>query len=54
MANARFAGKQFHYGGSSFCLLFSKGVDARGFPAEQEHNVPVRAELARVKPAKGT
>lgn len=46
---------QFHYGGSSFCIMFSKGVDVRGFPTEQEHNVPVRAELARVKPKeKGT
>lgn len=45
---------QFHFGGSTHCLFFRKGVDVSGFPTEQEHNVPVRGELARVRPTKGT
>lgn len=37
----------FHFGGSTHCLLFRKGVDVTGFPEPGlEHNVPVRSELA--------
>ncbi|KAL8738519.1 MAG: hypothetical protein Q9181_000678 [Wetmoreana brouardii] len=40
----------FHFGGSTHCLVFRKGVQVEGFPeAGREHNVPVRGELARVK-----
>ena len=40
----------FHFGGSTHCLLFRKGVDLVGFPPPHpEHNVPVRSELARLK-----
>lgn len=40
----------FHFGGSSHCLLFRKGVQVGGFPEPgQDHNVPVRSEVAAVK-----
>ena len=41
----------FHFGGSTHCLLFRKGVDVQGFPEKgtREHNVPVRSQLAVVK-----
>ena len=40
----------FHFGGSTHCLLFRKGVDIHGFPEPgREHNVPVRGELAIVR-----
>ncbi|KAK5019210.1 hypothetical protein LTR16_000748 [Cryomyces antarcticus] len=40
----------FHFGGSTHCLLFRKGVDVRGFPEPgRDHNVPVRGELGVVK-----
>lgn len=40
----------FHFGGSSHCLIFRKGVDVQGFPEPgKDHNVPVRSELAVVK-----
>lgn len=40
----------FHFGGSTHCLMFRKGVEVEGFPELQpEHNVAVRSELARVK-----
>jgi phosphatidylserine decarboxylase len=40
----------FHFGGSSHCLLFRKGVQVEGFPeAGQANNVPVRGKLATVK-----
>lgn len=40
----------FHFGGSSHCLLFRKGVQVGGFPeAGKDHNVPVRSALAVVK-----
>ena len=40
----------FHFGGSTHCLLFRKGVDVQGFPKPgMEHNVPVRSQLAVVK-----
>ncbi|KAI4950984.1 hypothetical protein J4E86_007493 [Alternaria arbusti] len=41
----------FHYGGSTHCVIFRKGVELEGFPDTQnaEHNVPVRAKLATLK-----
>ena len=40
----------FHFGGSTHCLVFRKGVNVHGFPKSGgEYNVPVRSELARVK-----
>ncbi len=41
----------FHYGGSTHCLLFEKGVDVYGFPDTEspEYNFPVRSKLAVVK-----
>lgn len=39
----------FHFGGSTHCLLFRKGVLLEGFPeVGREANVPVRGELCRV------
>ena len=41
----------FHFGGSTHCLLFRKGVNVHGFPKPgREHNVPVRSKLAVVSP----
>ncbi|KOS17012.1 Phosphatidylserine decarboxylase proenzyme 3 [Escovopsis weberi] len=43
----------FHFGGSSHCLLFRKGVDISGFPAlGRTDNVPVRGQLAVVGPSR--
>ena len=40
----------FHFGGSTHCLMFRKGVELEGFPeAHPEHNIPVRSALAKVK-----
>lgn len=40
----------FHYGGSSHCLLFRKGVEIDGFPEQgRQENVPVRSRLAVVR-----
>ena len=40
----------FHFGGSSHCLLFRKGVKVEGFPeVGREPNVPVRSQVAVVK-----
>jgi phosphatidylserine decarboxylase len=40
----------FHFGGSTHCLLFRKGVNVGGFPdTNREHNVPVCGELAVVR-----
>lgn len=40
----------FHFGGSSHCLLFRKGVKVDGFPEiGRKENVPVRGHLAVVK-----
>ena len=41
----------FHYGGSTHCVIFRKGVELEGFPDTQnaQHNVPVRSKLAVVK-----
>ncbi|KAF7715891.1 Uncharacterized protein PECH_005772 [Penicillium ucsense] len=37
----------FHFGGSTHCLLFRKGVNVSGFPEPgMEENVPVRSHLA--------
>ncbi|EIN08622.1 hypothetical protein PUNSTDRAFT_103509 [Punctularia strigosozonata HHB-11173 SS5] len=39
----------FHFGGSTMCCVFRKGVRLEGFPQPgQAHNVPVRAQLAKV------
>jgi len=40
----------FHFGGSSHCLVFRKGVHLEGFPEiGREDNVPVRGKVATVK-----
>jgi phosphatidylserine decarboxylase len=40
----------FHFGGSSHCLLFQKGVKVEGFPeVGRKENVPVRGKLAVLK-----
>lgn len=40
----------FHFGGSSHCLLFRKGVDVSGFPEiGGKNNHPVRSKVAVVK-----
>ena len=40
----------FHFGGSSHCVLFRKGIDVQGFPEPgREKNVPVRGLLAVVR-----
>ncbi len=40
----------FHFGGSTHCLMFRKGVDVQGFPQPgRQHNVPVRSEICRLK-----
>lgn len=39
----------FHFGGSSHCLLFRKGVHLSGFPnTSRRDNLPVRSQLAVV------
>ncbi|KAL4914766.1 Phophatidylserine decarboxylase-domain-containing protein [Aspergillus aurantiobrunneus] len=39
----------FHFGGSTHCLLFRKGVQVEGFPApDLQRNVPVNSQLAVV------
>jgi phosphatidylserine decarboxylase len=40
----------FHFGGSTHCLLFRKGVKVEGFPEiGSNENVPVRSQVAVVK-----
>ncbi|GAO17220.1 hypothetical protein UVI_02057420 [Ustilaginoidea virens] len=40
----------FHFGGSSHCLLFRRGVELDGLPAVgRQENVPVRGKLAVVR-----
>ncbi|WVQ63091.1 phosphatidylserine decarboxylase [Kwoniella botswanensis] len=39
----------FHFGGSTHCQLFRKGVKLSGFPEESDHNVPVRSRLCVVE-----
>lgn len=39
----------FHFGGSTHCLLFRKGVKVEGFPESgKADNVPIRSALAKV------
>lgn len=41
----------FHFGGSTHCLLFRKGVKVSDFPEVGRHeNVPVRSKVAVVTP----
>ncbi|KAK1244280.1 hypothetical protein MKX08_002418 [Trichoderma sp. CBMAI-0020] len=41
----------FHFGGSTHCLLFRKGVKVSGFPeVGRDENVPVRGKVAVVTP----
>ena len=41
----------FHFGGSTHCLLFRKGVKIEGFPeVGREENVPVRSQLCVALP----
>ncbi|KAJ9091712.1 hypothetical protein QFC21_007107 [Naganishia friedmannii] len=40
---------RFHFGGSTHCNVFRKGVELRGFPQPgRKHNVPVRSKLCEV------
>ena len=42
----------FHFGGSSHCLLFQRGVVVTDFPpelGEKSENIPVRGPVARVQ-----
>ncbi|WVQ95753.1 phosphatidylserine decarboxylase [Kwoniella sp. CBS 9459] len=39
----------FHFGGSSHCVLFRKGVKVSDFPGVSDHNVPVRSKLCLVE-----
>jgi len=40
----------FHFGGSTHCLMFRKGVRVVGFPEPGgDHNVPVRSQVAVVE-----
>jgi phosphatidylserine decarboxylase len=40
----------FHFGGSTHCVLFRKGVKVSGFPQPgQKENVPVRSKLCVVE-----
>ena len=40
----------FHFGGSTHCLLFRKGVNVQGFPQPGgKENIPVRSKLAEVR-----
>ncbi|WVQ70487.1 phosphatidylserine decarboxylase [Cryptococcus sp. DSM 104548] len=38
----------FHFGGSTHCVLFEKGVELKGFPDYTDRNVPVRSKLCQV------
>ncbi|KAG0246761.1 hypothetical protein BG011_002339, partial [Mortierella polycephala] len=41
----------FHYGGSTFCLIFPKDVNLTGLPSpDMEENVPVKSQLAIAHP----
>lgn len=45
----------FHFGGSTHCLVFRKGVNVEGFPeVGRKENVPVRGKLAVVKSGKSS
>lgn len=39
----------FHFGGSTHCVLFRKGVKVSGFPEASDHNVPIRSKLCTVE-----
>ena len=39
----------FHFGGSTHCVLFRKGVTVSGFPEYRDRNVPVRSKLCVVE-----
>ncbi|KAH9868285.1 hypothetical protein J1614_007357 [Plenodomus biglobosus] len=41
----------FHFGGSTHCVIFQKGVELEDFPGtnDPQHNVPVRSKLAVIK-----
>ncbi|KAK8850325.1 hypothetical protein IAR55_004242 [Kwoniella newhampshirensis] len=39
----------FHFGGSSHCVMFRKGVKVSGFPEQSDQNVPVRSKLCVVE-----
>lgn len=39
----------FHYGGSTHCLIFKRGVNITGFP-ETKGNVAFRSQLATISP----
>ncbi|KAF2107311.1 Phophatidylserine decarboxylase-domain-containing protein [Lophiotrema nucula] len=40
----------FHFGGSTHCLMFRKGVNVKGFPEPGGvYNVPVRSQVANVE-----
>ena len=44
----------FHFGGSSHCLIFRKGVKVDGFPQPgRQENVPVRGKVAEVVSSNG-
>ncbi|KAF9889247.1 hypothetical protein FE257_007560 [Aspergillus nanangensis] len=41
----------FHFGGSTHCLVFEKGVNIEGFPdIKTDKTVPVRSQLAVIRP----
>jgi phosphatidylserine decarboxylase len=42
-------GRMFHFGGSTHCVLFRKGVKVTGFPEASDHNVPVRSKLCHLE-----
>lgn len=44
----------FHFGGSTHCVIFQKGVELDDFPDtnDPQHNVPVRSKLAVIKKTK--
>jgi phosphatidylserine decarboxylase len=41
----------FHFGGSTYCMMFRKGVKVSGFPdpSNAKHNVPVRSRVGVVE-----
>lgn len=45
---------QFHYGGSTWVMMFEKGVNVKGSPQPGPSiNVPVNSQLGIVMPARG-
>lgn len=50
IAQTLIANSQFHFGGSTHCIFFRKGVNVEGLPQPGgEANVPVRSQLATVR-----